>query len=48
MLRSRKAQEAPCFRLDVAEVVERASRADDIEQVAMLAGRGVGLMFNCT
>jgi hypothetical protein len=30
------------------EVIERTRRANNIEQVAMLASRGVGLMFNCT
>jgi hypothetical protein len=33
---------------DVLEVDEPAALADDIEEIAMLAGRGVGLMFNCT
>jgi len=40
----RQAQEAACFVGDVMEVDEATAFADDIEEVAMLAGCGVGLM----
>ena len=40
----RQAQEAAGLVGDVVEVDEAAAFADDIEQVPMLAGRGVGLM----
>jgi len=33
---------------DVAEFDQAAALADDIEKVAVIAGRRVGLMFNCT
>ena len=33
---------------DVLEVDQSATLPDHIEQVAMFAGSGVGLMFNCT
>ena len=40
--RSRQAQEASRLVGDVVEVDEAAALADDVEQIAMLAGRGVG------
>jgi hypothetical protein len=45
---SRQAEEAPGLNGDVVEIDKAAARADDVEQIAMLAGGGVGLMFNCT
>jgi hypothetical protein len=47
-LGARQAQEPARFVGNVAEVDEAAGLADDVEQIAMLAGGGVGLMFNCT
>ena len=41
-LRSRQAEKVPGLIGDVAEVDEAAALADHVEQVAMLAGRGVG------
>jgi hypothetical protein len=38
----REAQEAPRFFGDLREVWKAAGFANDIEQIAMLAGRGVG------
>jgi hypothetical protein len=43
-----QAEKAPCFVGDVGEFGQAAAFADDVEQIAMLAGRRVGLMFNCT
>jgi 3-deoxy-D-manno-octulosonate 8-phosphate phosphatase KdsC-like HAD superfamily phosphatase len=43
-LRPREAEEAPCFHLDIVEVTEVASVGDDVEQVAVLTGCGIGLM----
>jgi hypothetical protein len=47
-LRSRQAEKVPGLVGDVAEIGKAAARADDIEEVAVIAGRRVGLMFNCT
>jgi hypothetical protein len=30
------------------EIDQAAAFSDDVEQVAVLAGGGIGLMFNCT
>ena len=43
-LGSRQAEKAPGLVGDVAEVDEAAAFADEVEQIAMLAGGGVGLM----
>jgi hypothetical protein len=43
-----KAEKAPCFIGDIGKVGKAAAFADDVEQIAMLAGRRVRLMFNCT
>jgi len=32
----------------LGEAVEIAVARDQVEQIAMLAGGGIGLMFNCT
>ena len=40
-VRSRQAEKAPCFIGDVREIGEAAAFADDVEQIAMLAGRRV-------
>ncbi|MGE0233487.1 MAG: hypothetical protein AB7S46_17055, partial [Flavobacteriaceae bacterium] len=47
-LRPRQAEEPSRFGLDIVEIIEVAGPTDNIEQVAMLAGGGIGLMFNCT
>ena len=44
----RHAEKGPGLVGDVLEVDEATGLADDVEKIAMLAGRGVGLMFNCT
>ena len=44
-VRPRQTQEAPRFVGNVAEVEEAAALADDVEQVAVLAGGGVGPFF---
>jgi hypothetical protein len=44
----RHAEEGPCLVRDVLEVDEAAAIPDHVEEIAMLAGRGIGLMFNCT
>ena len=41
-VRSWQAEKAPCFIDDVGEFGEAAAFADDVEQIAMLAGRRVG------
>ena len=41
-VRSWQAEKAPCFIGDVGEVGEAAAFADDVEQIAMFAGRRVG------
>ena len=41
-LRPWKAEKSPCFIGDVEEIGEAAAFADDVEQIAMLAGRRVG------
>jgi hypothetical protein len=43
-LRSRQAEEAPGLIGDVVEVGKAAAFADDVEEIAVLAGGGVGLM----
>ena len=43
-----QAKEAAGFVGDIVEVDEAAAVANDVQQIAMLAGGGVGLMFNCT
>ena len=40
-VRSRQAEKAPCFIGNVGEIGEAAAFADDVEQIAMLAGRRV-------
>jgi hypothetical protein len=40
-VRSWQAEKAPCFIGDVGEIGEAAAFADDVEQIAMLAGRCV-------
>jgi len=47
-LRSRKAEKVPSLIGDVAEIGKATALADDIEEVAVIASRRVGLMFNCT
>jgi hypothetical protein len=41
-------QKAPRLLGDLAEATKPKAFADDVEEIAMLAGRGIGLMFNCT
>ena len=43
-----QAEKAPCFIGDVGEIGEAAAFADDVEQIAMLAGRRVGPFSGCT
>ena len=45
---ARQAQEAAGLFDDVMEIEKAAALANDVEQIAMLARGGVGLMFNCT
>lgn len=45
---SGQAEEATGLVGDFAEVGQSASFTDEIEEIAMLAGRRVRLMFNCT
>jgi hypothetical protein len=45
---ARQAQEAASFIGDVVEIDETAALANDVEEIAMLSGGCVGLMFNCT
>ena len=47
-LAARQAQKPASFVGDIAEVQETAALPNDVQQIAMLAGGGVGLMFNCT
>jgi hypothetical protein len=44
----RKAEEGSRLFGDVLEIHQTACLADDIEQIAVFASGGVGLMFNCT
>jgi hypothetical protein len=41
-LRSWQAEKAPCLIGDVGEIDEAGAFADDVEQIAMFAGRRVG------
>jgi hypothetical protein len=41
-------QKAPCLLGDLAELAEASALANDVEEIAMLAGRRISLMFNCT
>ncbi len=41
-LRPWKAEKGPCLIGDVEEIGEAAAFADDVEQIAMFAGRRVG------
>ena len=43
-----QAQKAAGFVGDIVEVDEAAALANDVQQIAMLAGGGVALMFKCT
>ena len=43
-----QAEEHPRFIERVAQAIKPAVEGDEVEQIAMLAGGGVGLMFNCT
>ena len=45
---ARQAEERTRLIGNVLEVDQAAAFADDVEQVAMFAGGGFGLMFNCT
>ena len=45
---ARQAEERTRLIGDILEVDQAAAFADDVEQVAMLAGGRVCLMFNCT
>ena len=47
-LRSWQAEKAPSLVHDVVEVDEAAAPANDVEQIAMIGRRRVGLMCNCT
>jgi len=44
----RQAEKTPGFLGDIVEFDEAASLADDVEEIAVLTGGGIGLMFNCT
>jgi hypothetical protein len=46
--RSRQAEEAPGLIGDIVEVGKTAAVADEVEEIAVLAGGGVGLMCSCT
>jgi hypothetical protein len=46
--RQRHPQKGPCLVEGVAEPVETAIEPDEVEQIAVFASGGVGLMFNCT
>ena len=37
-------EELSCFGCDVAEIDEAAAFADDVEEITVLAGSGIGLM----
>ena len=43
-LRSRETEKVACLIGDVAEIGKATALADDIEEVAVIAGRRVGLM----
>ena len=44
----RQVEKGPRFLGNVSEVEEPQRSPDDIEKIAMFAGGGIGLMFNCT
>ena len=46
--RARQLQKSPRFVGDLAEVAKPKTLSDNVEEIAMLAGCRVGLMFNCT
>ena len=43
-----QAEEPARFSENIGKAVETAAQRDQVEKIAMLAGGGVGLMFNCT
>ena len=45
---SRQAQESSRLFSDIVEIDQAATFPDYVEQIAVLAGRGIRLMFNCT
>ena len=45
---TRQGEKAARFVHRFAKAVQIAVETDQIEQIAMLAGRGIGLMYNCT
>jgi hypothetical protein len=45
---ARQAEEGSRLVEDVAQAIEATVERDEVEEIAMLAGGGVGLMFNCT
>jgi len=47
-LRSWHGEKAPGFVGDVVEVDKATAFADDVEEITVVAGRRIGLMFNCT
>jgi hypothetical protein len=44
----RHTKKGPRFVEHVAQAIEPAVQSDEVEEIAMLAGCGIGLMFNCT
>jgi hypothetical protein len=48
MLRPRQAEKATSLGEDVAELKQPTAFPNDVEQIAKLASRRIGLMFNCT
>jgi hypothetical protein len=44
----RQGQERACLLEGIAQPVETAAERNEVQKVTMLAGGGVGLMFNCT
>ena len=42
----RQSEEGPCLAQRIAQAVEATVEPDQVKQIAMLAGRGVGLMFS--
>jgi hypothetical protein len=46
--RSGQLEKTPRLFGDLAEVTKTQAFSDDVEKIAMLAGCGIRLMFNCT
>jgi hypothetical protein len=47
-LRTWQGEEATRLAHGITQGAESAAQTDEVEEIAVLTGRGIGLMFNCT